>query len=117
MGPFSHIEFFAEGIGSFLVDSFYQGKFKSIHPLVGHLSVKENRIINVKYNSVFHFDKNIFVYNVEEDKITSMKSEQFQDYVQKVKKPVRHWTQLLGDGHLKKLIINCLRHNFFLSPF
>ena len=105
MGPFSHIEFFAEDIGSFLVGSLYKNKFKEVHPLVNHLEVSGKTIRNKKYNKAINFEEEIFVYNVENDQITSMKSEQFKNYIEKVKAPTRHWIQLLDDGLLKDLII------------
>ena len=105
MGPFSHIEFLAEDLGHFLVKSIYDQKFKNVHPLVNHLEVKEKSIRNKKYDSLFYFNKDIFVYNIKTDKIKPMKSEQFKDYIKKAKVHKRHWIQFLDDGFLKKLII------------
>ena len=109
LGKFSHIEFLSQ---PWIVSPLFSNSLDSnVNKIVisQHTMIKENKIIDKKYNRSILLKENIYKYDTSDDSLIEINYEDLLKYNNEIEKEVRHWAQLIQDENIKKFII-------FLSP-
>ena len=108
MGPFSHIEFLSE---NWVVNSLFMlaghNEIKAL-ALNKRFIVKENLLVDQKHQNILTIGPVVNIYDSEEDKLMTVKSDMLNQYIGNMPDEKRHWVQMIKNEKINDAILKLM---------
>jgi hypothetical protein len=108
MGPFSHIEFLSE---NWVVNSLFQlaghNEIKTL-ALNKRFIVKENLLVDQKYQNIITIGPVVNIYDSEADKLMTVTSDMLNQYISNLSDEKRHWVQMINNEKIDDAILKLM---------
>ncbi len=110
LGQLGHIEFFSETSGVWGVFSYALGakqKF-GIHSLNKWHFIKENNLIDIKYNKTMSLGNEVWVYNSESNTLMKSDINDLNGIIKSIPDSPRHWLQMGDENPLRSVALKMI---------
>lgn len=100
-GKFDNIEFL---VSPWIIDSVFQRNDLSIIPLTSYITHNNESIEDLKWRKKYMKSEEIYLYDAETDKLSSLSNEDLSNLIQATQPPYRHWIQSYSDSQIAQFI-------------
>lgn len=101
-GDFDNIEFL---VAPWILESVFQRNDLVIIPLTSYLTHDNENIVDLKWKKKYIKDGEMYLYNIETNKLSSLSNEGLNNLIQATQPPYRHWIQNYRDSKLVTFMI------------